>query len=208
MIVADTILGNVNEDATIAAHLEDRPDDEIERIVLDERDRRRARFRTTTDQGTDIGIIVDSERGLRQGDVLRNSEDRLVVVGFEDRDALVVNFDGVPASAPALAQVAALGHDIGNHHWDLAVRDEEVLIALDADEATIRAAVEDSAPPGIELRDDGVDPTLFDGTEPHSHGAHEEHGHEHNPNHDRDTGHYTRRDPQATGSDESREEST
>lgn len=208
MLVADTVLGNVNEDPTIATRLEERPDDEIERVVLDERDRRRARFRTTTDEDTDIGIIVDSERGLRPGDVLVDDEERLVIVAFEARDALVVNFDGVTGSAPALAQVAALGHHIGNHHWDLTVRGDEVLVALDADESMIRAAVEDVAPPGVNLRDEAVDPTLFDGPDPHSHGADEGYSHQHDPTHDHDPDHYHSHEPLSIGDDESREEST
>lgn len=208
MLVADTVLGNVNADPAIAARREERPDDEIERVVLDERDRRRARFRTTTDEGTDIGIIVDSERGLRPGDVLVDDEKRLVVVAFEARDALVVNFDGVMRSASTLTQVAALGHHLGNHHWDLTVRGDEVLVALDADESVIRAAVEDVAPPGIELRDEAVDPTLFDGPEAHSHGTGEGHGHEHASTHDHNPDHYHSHDPLSIGDDGSREEST
>jgi len=191
MLVVDSVLGNVDADPELAARVEERPAAEIERVVLDERDRRRARLRTTTDGGTEIGIVAP-DGGLRPGDVLVDDEDRLVVVDFADRDALVVDFTGVSGSTDALVTAAALGHELGNRHRELAVRDGEVLVALGPDAAQIRATVESAAPPGVEIRREAVDPALFDGVGAHAHGhgdgghthgdgdhTHGEHGHDH-----------------------------
>jgi urease accessory protein len=184
MLVVDSVLGNVDADPGLAARVDERPSDEIERVVLDERDRRRARLRTATDAGTDIGIVAP-ESGLRPGDVLVDDEDRLVVVDFADRDALVVDFAGVSGSTDALVTAAALGHELGNRHRELAARDGEILVALGPDAAQIRATVADAAPAGVEIRREAVDPALFDGVGAHAHGhgdgghTHDEHSHDH-----------------------------
>ncbi|WP_246986284.1 urease accessory protein UreE [Halorientalis marina] len=192
MLVVDSILGNADDDPDLAARVAERPDDEVERVVLDERDRRRARLRTTTEAGTELGIVAP-EDGLRPGDVLVADDERAVVVAFADRDALVVDFAGVPGSADALAGAAALGHRLGNRHRDLAVRDGEILVALDADEDQVRETVAEAAPPGATVREETVDPALFDGTDPHSHGdgsghahPHDDHTHSHGGDHTHD----------------------
>lgn len=170
MLVVESVLGNVEADPDLAARREERPAAEIERVVLDERDRRRARLRTTTEAGTDIGI-VSPEGGLQPGDVLVDDAERMVVVDFADRDALVVDFAGVDGTGETLATAAALGHELGNRHRDLAVRESEVLVALGPDAQQIRATVESAAPAGAAVRRETVDPALFDGT-----GAHADHG--------------------------------
>ncbi len=180
MQVTESILGNVEEDDDLRAAVEARPAAEVERVVLDERERRRSRVRTTTDAGTEIGVVVEDERGLQPGDVLVNDEERIVLVEFADREALVVAFAG--GDAAAMARAAELGHALGNRHRDLAVRAGEVLIALDADGDRIVEDVAATCPPGTETRRERVDPTLFDGTGPsdhdHSHGG-DGHTHDH-----------------------------
>mgnify|MGYP006288017597 FL=1 len=178
MLVTETILGNVEDDADLRAAVEARPEAEIERVVLGERERRRSRIRTTTDAGTEIGVVVEDERGLAPGDVLVNDDERAVIVEFADREALVVAFEA--GDAAAMARAAELGHAIGNRHRDLAVRGSEVLIALDADGDRTVEEAEAMLPPGTETRRERVDPTLFDGVGPadHDHG-HSGDGHTH-----------------------------
>jgi urease accessory protein len=173
MLVTESVLGNVEDDADLRAAVDDRPAEELERVVLDERERRRSRIRTTTDAGTEIGVVVEDERGLAPGDVLVDDDERVVLVEFADREALVVALDG--GDAAAMAQAAELGHAIGNRHRDLAVRDGEVLIALDADGDRTVEEVTAMAPEGTETRRELVDPTLFDGT------GTTDHDHDHGP---------------------------
>lgn len=188
MLVAETVLGNVDEDPELAARAEQRPPEEVEAVVLDERERRRSRIRTTTDAGTDVGIVVDSDRRLSPGDVLVDDDERMVVVTFEDREALVISFEGKDSTTDGLLRMAQLGYQVGNRHWDLAVRDEEVLVALGTDSEQKLAEVTAALPPGARTRREMVDPTLFDGTPGHGESAdghthdHDDHGgHTHGP---------------------------
>ncbi|AQL43753.1 hypothetical protein BV210_14025 [Halorientalis sp. IM1011] len=178
MLVSESILGNVDDDADLRRSVESRHDSAVERVVLDERERRRSRIRTTTDAGTEIGIVVEDERGLRPGDVLVDDDERVVLVEFADREALVVGF--AAGDAAAMARATELGHAVGNRHRDLAVRGDEVLIALDADGERTIEEVTAMLPAGAETRRENVDPTRFDGagTADHEHG-HGDDGHDH-----------------------------
>ncbi|SDF55330.1 urease accessory protein UreE [Halorientalis regularis] len=186
MLISESVLGNVADDAELRAAVEARPADEVERVVLDERERRRSRIRTTTDAGTEVGVVVEDERGLEPGDVLVNDDERVVLVEFADREALVVAFEG--GDAAAMARAAELGHAIGNRHRDLAVRDGEVLIALDADGDRTVETVTAMVPQGTETRRERVDPTLFDGagSADHDHGHDSDDGDGHTHDHGSD----------------------
>jgi len=66
----DGVIGNRNADPelaeTLAAH---EADGTLERVVLDNTERRKSRLRVETDAGTDLGILVDQPE-LSAGDVL------------------------------------------------------------------------------------------------------------------------------------------
>lgn len=166
MLVVERVLGNVNEDPEWRDEYEARSESDIERVVLDDRDRRRSRIRTMTDDGTDIGIVVEDDHELSPGDVLADG-DRLVVVGFEDREALVVSLEQVTTATDTVVAMTELGYQVGNRHWDLAVRDADVLVALGTDAERKVDEVEAALPPGAQTRREMVDPTLFDGRPGH-----------------------------------------
>jgi urease accessory protein len=179
MLVAETVLGNIEEDPHATRYAE-RPETEIERVVLDDRERRRSRVRTTTEAGTDIGIVVDRNQPLLPGDVLVDDSERMVVVTFEDRDALVITFEGTEFSTDVLVQLTQLGYQVGNRHWDLAVRDDEVLVALGTDSTQKIREVTAALPSDAQTHREAVDPTLFDGTPGHGSGQSDGHTHDHN----------------------------
>ncbi len=95
--------------------------------MIDADNRRRSRFRATTDAGTDVGVVLDRP-AVSAGDVLLADEERLIVVAFEPREALAVE---LPEADPvALDAAVELGHRIGNQHWDPAVEDGIVYAPL------------------------------------------------------------------------------
>jgi len=115
----DGIIGNVHADDDLAAlYAGHQSAGSLERVVIDADDRRRSRFRATTDAGTDVGVVVD-KAAVSAGDVLLAEDERLIVVAFEPRDALVVSLPD--ATAERLEAAVELGHRIGNQHWDLAI---------------------------------------------------------------------------------------
>ncbi|UHQ98457.1 urease accessory protein UreE (plasmid) [Natrinema zhouii] len=154
----DGIVGNVHADDDLAALYDDHESaGTLERVVIDADDRRRSRFRATTDGGTDVGVIVD-RAAVSAGDVLLVEDDRLIVVAFEPRDALVVSLPD--ATAEALEAAVKLGHRIGNQHWDLAIDDGAVYVPLEADRHIVERVVADVVP-GSEIGETTVEADLF-----------------------------------------------
>ncbi|ADB60440.1 urease accessory protein UreE [Haloterrigena turkmenica DSM 5511] len=192
----DGVVGNVHADDELAAlRAEHDERGTLERVVIDADNRRRSRFRATTDAGTDVGVVVDTA-AVSAGDVLLVEDDRMIVVAFEPRDALAVSLPD--ATDEALEAAVELGHRIGNQHWDLAVEDGVVYVPLEADRHIVERVVADVVP-GSEIRETTVEADLFvtdiddagahDVDHEHSHGGEHEHGHDHAHEHGGDREH-------------------
>jgi urease accessory protein len=195
MLVADTYLGNAEADADLA----DRLDRESAlTVTVGETERRRSRFRTTADDGTDLGVVVGRE--LRAGDVL-SADGRLVAVSLEPVEAMVVDLSGVDADSAAVRTALELGHAVGNRHWDLAVEGDRAYLPVAEARERMEAEVEPYLPEGATLGYDEVSPALFDegvdghahghgdGSHSHDHGDGSGHSHEHSHSHDATDGH-------------------
>jgi urease accessory protein len=167
MHVIDTYEGNVSEQG-------DSLREEYETIVVDGTERRRSRFRTTTETGTDVGVVVGRE--LRAGDVL-SGDGLTVTVELEPIEAIAVDL----ADLAPLAAVE-LGHAAGNRHWKMAVRDGTVLFPVADSVERMETAVEPYLPDGATVGTELVPPSTFDGDGPGDHGN----GHGHSPDHDHD----------------------
>jgi len=194
----DGIIGNVHADDDLAAlYAGHQSAGSLERVVIDADDRRRSRFRATTDAGTDVGVVVD-KAAVSAGDVLLAEDERLIVVAFEPRDALVVSLPD--ATAERLEAAVELGHRIGNQHWDLAIDDGDVYVPLEADRHIVERVVADVVP-GSEIHETTVEADLFvteledadpgrargvdhDSEHGHEHGSGHGHGHEHGHSHE------------------------
>lgn len=170
MLVADTYLGHRDEE-----HVAERlAESAYHRVVLSDTDRRRSRVRTTTDDGTDLGVVV--ARDLADGDVLETEAGELVVVELAAVDALVLDFSAAEISPTAALEI---GHTLGNKHWNLAVRGETALFPVRDSHERMDAAVADLLPDDVATRYESVPPTTFDsgGTDhDHTHGE-TAHGH-------------------------------
>jgi urease accessory protein len=191
----DGVVGNVHADDELAALRDDHAaDGTLERIVIDADDRRRSRFRATTDAGTDVGVVLDRP-AVSVGDVLLVDDERMVLVAFEPRDALAVELPDPTADVTEAA--VELGHRIGNQHWDLAVEDGVVYVPLEADRHIVERVVADVVP-GSEVRETTVEADLFvtelegksaEHDYPHGHGHESDHDHPHGHDHDHDHAH-------------------
>ncbi|KDE60573.1 urease accessory protein UreE [Halostagnicola sp. A56] len=190
----DGVLGNVHADEDLARAREHHASEgTLERVVIAADRRRRSRFRTTTDAGTDVGVVLEKP-ALSIGDVLVHDEDRMIVVAFEPLEALAVD---LPEPTPeALEAALELGHRVGNQHWDLAIDDGVAYVPLEADRHIVERVVEDIVP-GATVRAETVDAELFvtdlegDGESDHTHGhSHAgDHGHSHEPEHTHESAH-------------------
>jgi len=155
MQVFDTYEGNVDDEAVAARAAAADP----ATVTVDDDQRRRSRFRATTDAGTEVGVVL--ARTLRAGDLLStgDADGPLLQVALEPIEALVVDLADADGD---LTTAVALGHAAGNRHWDMAVRDEQVLFPATESDERMAATVEPHLPAGATLDRDLVSPGLFD----------------------------------------------
>lgn len=170
MRVADSFLGNVSEDTSLAARVER---EDAPTVAVDDTQRRRSRFRTTADDGTDLGVVVG--RDLRAGDVL-SAGDSLFVVALDRIEAMVLDFSTVDGGSRAATAAIELGHAVGNRHRDLAVDGDRAYLPLADSRERLEAEVRPRLPDGATVGYDEVSPTLFDD-------GGGDHGHEHADGH-------------------------
>ncbi len=180
MLRAHGVIGNVEENEQLAAAREAHAAaGTLERLVVDEAQRRRSRFRAETEAGTEVGVVAPGVGGLRPGDVLIE-DDRMVVVALEGQEAVTVDLpaaDGYEGTDLAAALLTA-GHALGNRHWELAVEDGTAYVPVAESYERTRSVLAAVLPEGTGLGRATVDPTLFDDSTPtHDHGDGHDHRH-------------------------------
>lgn len=165
MRVIDGTCGNVETDPDLAcARDRHREQGTLEHLRIDDTQRRKSRFRASTDAGTELGIVVPGSTPLSPGDVLLEA-DVMIVVELAETAALAVTFpDGVAATTAVL-----VGHAAGNRHWDLAVDAGAVYVPAGPDPDARRERLEDVAPERTRIERTTVDPSLFDETRDGAH---------------------------------------
>jgi urease accessory protein len=150
----------------------------LETVVVSERKRSRSRFKTELTDGTELGVIL-GDQVLSPGDVLVENDDRMIVVEFEHRDALVV-------SVPEMGwkDALGLGHHMGNQHWELALRGGDLLIPIVGERRLMKRTLREVLPEAAQIAVETVDPEIFDASET-DHG----HRHDHSDSHSSDHSH-------------------
>jgi urease accessory protein len=140
MLLAREILGDAGEPRFAGRR--------VERLRVDSAAAARRRLRATSDAGTDVA--VDLERGayLRDGAVLFDDGERIVVVERAPEEALVIRLAPGP---DLLARAVRLGHAFGNQHVPVEVEGDEIRVPITTSreiaEQTVRALGLD----GVEL---------------------------------------------------------
>jgi len=147
MYTVDHIIGNTNHDDALgeAAEAHDSAGT-LERVLLDASERKKSRLRVHTEAGTDLGVLVDKPE-LEDGDVLYHDDDRMIVVSFEEREALTIDLP----TETALSTALELGHRVGNQHWDLAVEGGTAYVAVEAEHRIVEDVFSEVLPPGADL---------------------------------------------------------
>jgi len=152
LLIIDRVLGNRHENPDLAEECERvARAGGLEMVRLSSQDVQRGRLRILTDAGTDLGLNLGREAGVRDGDVLYRSSDgrRIVVVAVQAAEAVVIRPEpSRPEEAPgdspgseglALFELGVrLGHLLGNQHWPILLEQGAVLVPV----ATDRKAVE------------------------------------------------------------------
>ena len=131
MILIEHILGNAKKDPAWQHTLEGA---HIDLLVLDPREAQKSRCRRTSLGGRDLGISLERNVVLADGDVLLWDEASrtAVVVQLNLRDVMVIDLKELKKQPlDVLIKTSfELGHALGNQHWKAVTKNNEVYIPL------------------------------------------------------------------------------
>ena len=131
MILIEHILGNAKKDPHWQHKLEGA---KVDLLVLDQREAQKSRCRRTSLGGLDLGISLERNVVLSDGDVLLWDEgsNTAVVVQLNLRDVMVIDLKELKKQPlDVLIKTSfELGHALGNQHWKAVTKNNEVYIPL------------------------------------------------------------------------------
>ena len=100
----------------------------FERLKISRMELEKRILRRMTDRGTDVGLKLDPGVKLRNGDVFKNEDRRIVIEQLPEK---VISVRLKTKNMPYL--MVLIGHIIGNRHRPISIQGEEILFPIQAD---------------------------------------------------------------------------
>ena len=121
MLIVNTILGNIYKDGQLAKKIEDsKKQGKFRRLLLSRIEMEKSRLRKKTDDGFDIGFVLEPGTKLQHGDVISESDETILIEQLPEK-TLTVKFKQNDKSLFLL-----VGHIIGNRHRPISIRNETI----------------------------------------------------------------------------------
>jgi len=121
MLIVNTILGNIYKDDQLAKKIEDSKErGKFRRLLLSRIEMEKTRLRKRTDDGLDIGFVLEPGTKLQHGDVISESDEIILIEQLPEK-TLTVKFKENRKDLFLL-----VGHIIGNRHRPISIRNETI----------------------------------------------------------------------------------
>ena len=128
MLIVNTILGNIYKDDQLAKKIEDSKEQgKFRRLSLSRIEMEKTRLRKKTDDGFDIGFILEPGTKLQHGDIISESDETILIEQLPEK-TLVVKFKENRKDLFLL-----VGHIIGNRHRPISIRNETISFPIHDD---------------------------------------------------------------------------
>ena len=128
MLIVNTILGNMYKDDQLAKKIEDSKEQgKFRRLSLSRIEMEKTRLRKKTDDGFDIGFILEPGTKLQHGDVISESDETILIEQHPEK-TLTVKFKETRKDLFLL-----VGHIIGNRHRPISIRNETISFPIHDD---------------------------------------------------------------------------
>ena len=128
MLIVNTILGNIYKDYQLAKKIEDsKKQGKFRRLLLSRIEMEKTRLRKKTDDGFDIGFILEPGTKLQHGDIISESDETILIEQLPEK-TLVVKFKENRKDLFLL-----VGHIIGNRHRPISIRNETISFPIHDD---------------------------------------------------------------------------
>ena len=128
MLIVNTILGNMYKDDQLAKKIEDsKVQGKFRRLLLSRIEMEKTRLRKKTDDGFDIGFVLEPGTKLQHGDVISESDETILIEQLPEK-ILIVKFKENRKDLFLL-----VGHIIGNRHRPISIRNETISFPIHDD---------------------------------------------------------------------------
>ena len=128
MLIVNTILGNMYKDDQLAKKIEDsKAQGKFRCLLLSRIEMEKTRLRKKTDDGFDIGFVLEPGTKLQHGDVISESDETILIEQLPEK-ILTVKFKENRKGLFLL-----VGHIIGNRHRPISIRNETISFPIHDD---------------------------------------------------------------------------
>ena len=128
MLIVNTILGNIYKDDQLAKKIEESKEQgKFRRLLLSRIEMEKTRLRKKTDDGFDIGFILEPGTKLQHGDIISESDETILIEQLPEK-ILIVKFKENRKDLFLL-----VGHIIGNRHRPISIRNETISFPIHDD---------------------------------------------------------------------------
>ena len=111
-------------------------------ITLQFSDRHKGRIHAYTDSNLAGGIIKSRDRALQYRDLFKTNSGKLVLIHLPEAELLVIDLSTLEANV-APAKLIHLGHVLGNHHYPIAIQDNQIYVQLVTNKTSIEKLLKD-----------------------------------------------------------------
>ena len=128
MLIVNTILGNIYKDDQLAKKIEgSKKQGKFRRLLLSRIEMEKTRLRKKTDDGFDIGFVLESGTKLQHGDIISESDETILIEQLPEK-ILIVKFKENRKDLFLL-----VGHIIGNRHRPISIKNETISFPIHDD---------------------------------------------------------------------------
>ncbi|OON41907.1 urease accessory protein UreE [Izhakiella australiensis] len=141
MRIVERVLGNVKKESGWEQQMQRLTPD---RLVLSQWEAQKSRYRKYTEGGLELGIMLDRNLQLKDGDVLLwdAAQQLMVIVELKLPDVMVLYLGLQQGDIPQLMTACfELGHALGNQHWKAMLKDNRVLIPLTVSRRMVESVI-------------------------------------------------------------------
>ena len=130
----NSVLGNINNDKKLKEKYDEMNERKVcETIKIGRLESQRVRMRKISDKGTDVALTLPPGTRLRHGDVIIITENKIVVVGIEPEDVIIVEIRDNIHEDDIVEVPVRVGHTIGNLHRPIKLEGNKIFFPIQAD---------------------------------------------------------------------------
>jgi urease accessory protein len=134
LITVDSILGNINRDKKLKEKYDEMTARKVcETIKISRLESQRVRMRKLSDKGTDVALTLPPGTWLKNGDVIIITENKMVVVGIEPEDVIMIEIRDNMHEDDSVEVPVMVGHSIGNLHRPIKLEGNKIYFPIQAD---------------------------------------------------------------------------